>query len=144
MSVADNGDRVFRKAAAHAEIVAFSGAAPGQRPGMLRFLDPKALTQRVAHVRQAAPHRFAELELNRLVHAVAIDSDRRDAVNRLSRFEHHLSDRDLARVPTVLSGHPAEVAEKLHQHREAIGFTYFTVPEPAMREFARVIAAVRG
>ncbi|MFD5247767.1 TIGR03621 family F420-dependent LLM class oxidoreductase [Amycolatopsis sp. NPDC058340] len=144
VSVAGNGARVLRIAAMHADTVAFSGAAPGRNPGMLRFLGPEALAQRVAHVRQAASHRFADLELNLLVHAVAIDGARREAVDRLPRFEHQLSDHDLARVPTVLSGHPSEVAETLHRYREEFGFTYFTVPEPAMREFARVVAASRG
>ncbi|MFI7123067.1 LLM class F420-dependent oxidoreductase [Amycolatopsis sp. NPDC049868] len=144
VSIAGNGDRVLGIAATHADIVAFSGAAPGRNPGMLRFLGPDALARRVAHVRQAAPHRFADLELNLLVHAVAIDGDRREAVDRLPRFDHQLSDRDLARVPTVLSGHPAEIAERLQRYREEFGFTYFTVSEPAMREFARVVTALRG
>ncbi|MFD2470274.1 TIGR03621 family F420-dependent LLM class oxidoreductase [Amycolatopsis silviterrae] len=142
MCVAGNGDRVLRLAAEHADIVAFSGAAPGQHPGMLRFLGPDALAERVEHVRQAAPCRFGDLELNLLVHAVALDGDRRAAVARLPRFEPPLSDLD--RVPTVLSGPPAEIAETLHQHRETYGFSYVTVPEPAMREFARVIAVLRS
>ncbi|MTD52442.1 TIGR03621 family F420-dependent LLM class oxidoreductase [Amycolatopsis pithecellobii] len=142
MCVAGNGDRVLRIAAEHADIVAFSGAAPGQRPGMLRFLGPDALAQRVDHVQQSARHRFDALELNLLVHAVALDGDRRSAIARLPRFESGPSDP--AQVPTVLSGPPAEIAETLHQHRERYGFSYFTVPEPAMRDFARVIAAARS
>ncbi|WP_116200909.1 TIGR03621 family F420-dependent LLM class oxidoreductase [Amycolatopsis circi] len=142
LCVAGNGDRVLRIAAEHADIVAFSGAAPGQHPGTLRFLGGDALAARVDHVRQAAPHRFDDLELNLLVHAVALDGDRQSAADRLPRFE--AQQIDLAQVPTVLSGPPAEIAETLHQHRKTFGVSYVTVPEPAMRDFARVIAAMRS
>ncbi len=142
LCVAGNGDRVLRIAAEHADIVAFSGAAPAQRPGMLRFLGADALAARVDHVRKAASHRFDDLELNLLIHAVALDGDRQSAVDRLPRFE--AQPIDLAQVPTVLSGPPAEIAETLHQHRKTFGFSYVTVPEPAMRDFARVIAEMRS
>ncbi|GAA3793046.1 TIGR03621 family F420-dependent LLM class oxidoreductase [Amycolatopsis tucumanensis] len=144
LTIAGNGNRVLRLAAQHADIVAFSGATSGTNPGSLRFLGPDALAQRVAHVRDAAPDRFAAIELNLLIHALAPDGDRRRAAAGARRFEDHLPDRDLSEVPTILSGPPGEMADTLERHRERYGFTYFTVPEPAMREFARAIAKVRS
>ncbi|MEU0508060.1 MULTISPECIES: TIGR03621 family F420-dependent LLM class oxidoreductase [Amycolatopsis] len=141
LAIAGNGDRVLRLAAQRADIVAFSGATSGTNPGSLRFLGPDALGERVAQVRHAAGERFADLELNLLLHAVAPDGDRRRAAAGARRFEDH---REVSDVPTILSGPPGAMADTLEQHREKYGFTYFTVPEPAMRDFARAMAKVRS
>ncbi|QZS56869.1 TIGR03621 family F420-dependent LLM class oxidoreductase [Rhodococcus opacus] len=143
LMIAGNGDRVLRLAAEHADSIGFSGAAPGEDPGRLRLLNTESLAGRIVHVKKAAGERFAQIEFNLLVHAVAIDGDRRRAVANLRRFEDRMSDDELSEIPTVLSGPPEEIADTLRSHRDNFGITYFTVPEPAMHDFARVLALLR-
>jgi alkanesulfonate monooxygenase SsuD/methylene tetrahydromethanopterin reductase-like flavin-dependent oxidoreductase (luciferase family) len=50
---------------------------------------------------------------------------------------------ELAELPTVLAGSPAEVAEQIRAHRERFGLTYYTVLEHNMDQFAPVIHHLR-
>ncbi|RSD10238.1 TIGR03621 family F420-dependent LLM class oxidoreductase [Amycolatopsis eburnea] len=135
LTIAGNGDRVLGFAARHADTVALSGAAPGSRPGKHRLLGRDELAERVRYV---ASHAVDRPELNLLIHAVALGGTRRDVTAGLRRFDAAPED-----VPTLLVGSPARIAEDVQRLRTELGFTYLTVPEPAMESFAEVIGLLR-
>lgn len=137
LALAGNGDRVLRLAAASADIVALSGAAPGGSPGRLRLLPTAGVEERIDLVREAVGDRPMP-EINLLVHAVALDGDADRAVRSLRRFDVD-PDLDPWDVPTVLHGPPGRVAERLRALEEDSGIGYLTVPEPAMEDFGAVI-----
>ncbi|MGW6791568.1 TIGR03621 family F420-dependent LLM class oxidoreductase [Streptomyces chartreusis] len=143
LTIAGNGDRVLCFAARHADTVALSGGAPGSRPGSHRLLVHAELAERVRHVAKHVGDRSAGPELNLLIHAVALNGNRRDVAARLRRFTDALPEEGLADVPTLLVGSPARIAEDVQRLRDEFGFTYLTVPEPAMESFAQVMRLLR-
>jgi probable F420-dependent oxidoreductase len=139
LTIAGNGDRVLRFAARHADTVALSGAAPGDRPGQHRLLGRTELAERVRYVETHAKGRSPAPEINLLIHAVAPEGNLRDVAARLRRFDDTLSESQLADVPTLLVGPPRRMAEDLERLRAELGCSYITVAEPAMDMFAEVI-----
>lgn len=138
MTVAGNGDRVLRLAARHADTVALTGSAPGSRPGKHRLLGRDELGERVEYVEKHAGNRAPELNL--LIHGVAGAGTRKELVSGLRRFDDTLTAEQLADVPTLLVGSPAQMAEDVHRLRAELGFSYITVPEPAMETFSSVFS----
>jgi probable F420-dependent oxidoreductase len=137
--VAGDGDRVLGFAAQEADIVGFSvdsANRPGADPG-------QALENRVQLVRDKAGKRFEHLELNLFISTVAVT--RNDAPDlRMSRFlAPDLSDEQLLRLPTVLTGTEHQIAETILSYREKYDITYFTILEPHMHDFSRVINLLR-
>lgn len=133
--IAGNGDKLLTVAAKHADIVGLTG---GRRPGL------EDLAERIDFVRAAAGERFDQLELNLAVTAVpAVGSDSPD-LTLAKRFSPDLSEEELLRLPGVLSGPPAAMAERLTQYRDDFGITYFTVMPKHLDAFAKVIAELRS
>jgi probable F420-dependent oxidoreductase len=140
--IGGNGDRVLRLAATKADIVAFAGlkSVPGDPP--LAFIDNEELDERVAYVRAAADGR--DYESNLLIQAVMITSDRRGAAEAAREQDKlTLSAEELLEMPALLVGEPKEIADQLRAHRERFGFSYITVLEPAMADFAPVIELLK-
>lgn len=152
------GDRLLRLAAREADIVAFPLMALGTRTDP----DPReVLAERVEYVRSEAGARFGRLELNLLVSAVVLtgsgagsDSDSgsdtgsgagsaAEGLSAVRRKAPALTEEQVRGLPNVLVGSPPEIAEKLHSHRETYGLTYFSVREPHLADFAKVIALLR-
>jgi alkanesulfonate monooxygenase SsuD/methylene tetrahydromethanopterin reductase-like flavin-dependent oxidoreductase (luciferase family) len=48
------------------------------------------------------------------------------------------------RLPVLLVGTVDEIVAQVRAQRERYGFSYLTVLEPYMEEFAPVVAALRG
>ncbi|HEX6854601.1 MAG TPA: hypothetical protein VF204_04830, partial [Streptosporangiaceae bacterium] len=46
--------------------------------------------------------------------------------------------------PIVLIGSAGEIAERLHERRDRWGYSYYTIQQPAAREFAPVLARLAG
>ncbi|WP_405615638.1 TIGR03621 family F420-dependent LLM class oxidoreductase [Streptomyces sp. NBC_01508] len=133
------GDRALRLAAREADIVGFPVMALTTPPGA----DPQQiLADRVAHVRAEAGARFGALELNLFVAAV-IPTPTAEALTRVRRRAPNLTEDQVLRLPNVLAGPVPRIAETLHRYRETYGLSYFSVREPHMTDFAKVIAHLR-
>ncbi|MEU2222741.1 MULTISPECIES: LLM class F420-dependent oxidoreductase [unclassified Streptomyces] len=138
-----NGDRMLRLTAAHADIAAFTGARPGDTPGALDPLDAGELDERVARYRALAAGRTASAELNLLIQQVAVTDDPESALKPLLERQPRLTlDRALD-LPIVLAGPLEDVVAKVRALRERFGFSYLTVLEPFMEEFAPVMERLR-
>ena len=101
--------------------------------------------ERVAFIREQAGARFAGLELNVLIQAVVITSDRRATATELAaeRFAP-FTPEDVLDTPFLLIGTIDEIADQLRERRERYGFSFITVHEPFMRDFAPVIGRLRA
>jgi probable F420-dependent oxidoreductase len=144
--VGAGGERMLRLAAAHADIVGFTGARlkPGSRTGELIPLDRPAFDQRVELFRAMAAERADQIEMNLLVQAVMVTDDRPAAVAQLRRYSPELSDEELLALPIVLVGTASQIAEELRERRARHGFSYFCVLEPYLEALAPVIEELRG
>jgi probable F420-dependent oxidoreductase len=134
--IAGNGDRVLRLAAQRAHIIGLTGGAPATD-------DTDPLAERVAFVREAAGDRFDELELNISVTAMPSDDSGRPDLTIPRRFQPELSDEELLRAPSVLSGSTKDIADTLRNYRDTYGVTYITIQQPHAEAFAKVIAELR-
>jgi probable F420-dependent oxidoreductase len=140
--LAGRGDRSLTLAAEHADIIGFTGTAKtpdGVAPAPATAED---IEERVKFVRSKLGDR--EAEFNLLVHFVHITDNRKAALEELEgTLRGLMTAAELAELPTVLAGSPAEVAEQIRAHRERFGLTYYTVLEHNMDQFAPVIDHLR-
>ena len=135
--LAGAGRRLLELAGREADIVGFSVQAavtPGVRP-------EQALADRIAVVRAAAGDRFAGLELNLIIGAVGGEPAELDLT--IARAATGLSDDQLIGLPSVLCGPEQEIADRLRRYRDEFGITYYSVLEPDMAAFSRIIALLR-
>jgi alkanesulfonate monooxygenase SsuD/methylene tetrahydromethanopterin reductase-like flavin-dependent oxidoreductase (luciferase family) len=74
-----------------------------------------------------------------------VTGDRRGAAERAAaeRFPY-LSPAEVLDTPFLLIGTVEEIAQQLLERRDRYGFTFITVHEPYMAEFAPVIERVRA
>ncbi|KAB7833127.1 TIGR03621 family F420-dependent LLM class oxidoreductase [Streptomyces mobaraensis] len=144
--IGGSGDRVMRAAARHATTMSFTGGGIGPG-GVPQLLAPAALEERVALYRRFEAERPAELapaELNFLVQIVTVDGDPFAKKGDLMGDVSHFTEEDLLTHPSLLSGSVTEIAARLHAHQARYGFSYFTILEPYMEEFAPVLEHLRA
>lgn len=130
--VAASGPRLLALAAQQADTIAL--AARPHEP-------EAAVAERVARVREAAPHRAGGIELNLNLAAVGSQLD--------PQARAHLGAvdlEDLARAgsPVVLLGSPDAMCDELVRRREVLGVSYVSVPASSMDVFAPVVARLAG
>ncbi|GAA0639039.1 TIGR03621 family F420-dependent LLM class oxidoreductase [Kutzneria viridogrisea] len=138
-----HGDRLLRLAAQQADVVGFLGAEPGAQPGRMRIVSRSVFDERVEFARTEAKARTDEVEFNVLSKATVLTNDRHAAAADLRHYNPDLTPAQLLEVPTLFVGTPAEIADQLRTYRDELGLTYFTVLEPAMTDFAKVIEELR-
>ena len=138
--------RMLRLAAAHADIVGFTGARlrPGSEVGELLPLDRPTFDQRVELFRAMAGERVGEIEMNLLIQAVVVTDDRPAATARLRAYGPELSDEELLDLPILLVGTATQIADELRERRARQGFSYFCVLEPYLEALAPVLEALHG
>ncbi len=136
IQVAGNGDRVLTVAAKQANIIGFTGG--DQAPG-----DVDPLAERIDFVRNAAPDRFDDLELNIAITAMPIDESGMPDLKIPRQFLPHLTDEDLLRHPGVLSGSTRDMADRIRGFRDTYGVSYIIVQAPHAESFSKVIAELR-
>lgn len=145
--IGGTGNRMLALAARRADIVALGGLvqAPGEPPGTFRMATASVAAERVEFLREQAGERADDLELNVLVQAVIVTTDRRAAAEKVAaeRFPY-LSADEVLDTPFLLIGTVGEIAQQLRERRDRFGFTFITVHEPYMAEFAPVIGRIRG
>jgi probable F420-dependent oxidoreductase len=129
--VAAAGDRMLALAAREADIVAL--ALPPNSGA-------DAFAARITLLRQAAPERFPQLELNLNLMAVG------DEVPPWIAQNMGLDAAALRRSgsPAVLMGAPDEMASQLLAQREALGVSYITLADGFMEAFAPVVERLAG
>jgi probable F420-dependent oxidoreductase len=122
---------------------------------MLQAPDPseRFLQSMVEHVKQAAPDRFATLELQLpLAATIRHSTGGVDAVRAaIAGGEHFISmlaskfgEEALADSPMVLTGTPAQMAEKLSDLGSRFGIGAVMIPMPQMEALAKVIQELNG
>ncbi|MCK9895447.1 TIGR03621 family F420-dependent LLM class oxidoreductase [Frankia sp. AgB32] len=139
--VAGRGDRVLRLAAEQADVIAFTGTAAVRDGDGLRLGDPAEIAGRIRYVHGLLGERISDVELNIPIHRVLAAGGA--PVSDVWRNELDLTPDDLAELPSVLVGSPAECAERLRERRKDLGLTYYSVLEPEMESFAPVLEALR-
>jgi probable F420-dependent oxidoreductase len=134
--IAGNGDRVLRLAAQRADIIGLTGSG-------VKTDDADPLADRIAFVRETAGDRFDDLELNLSVIAMPTDDSGVPELAQARRSLSHLSEEDMLRTPTVLTGSTKDMADTIREYRDTYGITYITVQQPHAEPFAKVIAELR-
>ncbi|MGC4192378.1 MAG: TIGR03621 family F420-dependent LLM class oxidoreductase [Thermomicrobiales bacterium] len=139
--IAAGGRRMLRLAAREADIVGLLPAvtAAGTFGDDIGF---DAFVEKAVFVREIAGDRAGSLEFNILVQQVVITEDAEAEIARLMA-EREMTDRAWFDSPMVYVGTVEEIAVKLRRVREEVGASYFVVFEPAMEDFARVMAFLR-
>ncbi|MFG3116634.1 LLM class F420-dependent oxidoreductase [Streptomyces sp. NPDC048197] len=136
------GDRLLRLAATHADIIAFTGGWANTTGDELHLAGAAQTEERVAYVRGLLGDRADAVELNLLVQQVIPPADRSTMPDRFEPLPPD-AEHSPEELPSVLTGTPTEMAQQIKERRERYGFTYFTVMEYNMENFAPVIAALR-
>jgi probable F420-dependent oxidoreductase len=134
--IAGKGDKLLTLAAQRAHIIGLTGGTP-------TTADSDPLAERIAFVRDAAGDRFEELELTIDVTAMPTDDSGVPDLSLTRRFLPDLSDEELLRAPSVLSGSTKEIADTIRGYRDDYGITYITVQQQHGEAFAKVIAELR-
>ncbi len=143
--IGGRGDRVLRLAAAHADIISFSGAATSQHgAGRFPLLGGAAvMDERVAYARAALGDRIGAVELNLVAPAVAVTTEWHAQLDSLQYLAPSLSIEERADVPGLLVGTAQQIADKVQHNRERYGFSYITVLEHSLEAMAPIIELLR-
>jgi probable F420-dependent oxidoreductase len=128
--LAASGPRLLALAAREADVVAI-GATPQEGEAGVR--------QRIDRLREAAPDRFDELELN--MNLVAVGDRLHPAAARMGGDLEQLA---RSGSPMVLTGAPDQMAERLLRTRESLGISYVLVADLFMDAFAPVLERLAG
>ena len=131
--VAASGRRMLRLAAREADIVGFIVVTPDSE---------QFIADRIEFLHSAAGDRFDQLELNLSVLSV-IFTDADPDLTMTRQLLPGQSDEQLRANPGVLIGSVSQVAETLLRYHEKYRLTYFSVIEPYMKDFAKVIERLR-
>ncbi len=129
--IAASGRRLLSLAAREADIVAL-GVAPTEAEA--------GVAERIGWLREAAPERFAHLELNLNLMAVG------DQVPRWISAQMGLTAARLAEAGAVSAvvGTTDQMCDTLLRRREALGITYVVVGDELMEAFAPVVERLAG
>ena len=142
--IGGGGRRILSLAAREADIVGLVLRSRSDGAGLdLTDVSSAALDEKVRWVREAAGARFGALELNTLVQAVAVTSDRAHTAERLTRA-FGLSADALLDTPYALIGSEPEIEGQLRERRARFGLSYYVVFERDMEAFAPIAARLAG
>ena len=143
LMIGGGGPRVLRLAAREADIVTFAPQVNARGRPRLDALTEKALAERVLRFRAFAGDRAERIELNVFVFDAAV-TDRARSLMAAVSAQLRRAANGLVRSPFVLYGSRSSLRELLLERRERLGLSYVSVPGNAMREFAPIVAELRG
>lgn len=143
LMIGGGGPRVLRLAARYADIVTFAPQVNASGRPRLDAITETALTERVVRLRAAAGERAERIELNVFVFDAAVTDRARSLMAAVSGHLRRAAN-SLIRSPFVLYGSRSSLRELLLERRERLGLSYVAVPGNAMREFAPIVAELRG
>jgi probable F420-dependent oxidoreductase len=145
--VGGSGDRVLQIAAQTADIVGIGGLLQikGESPGVFRLCTAAEARDRVRFGRDCAGDRADKVEWHALTQAVLVTGDRRRAAAELAeQYRGTITAEEILETPFLFVGTIDEMAEQILRNRDRYGFTYYTVHEPYLDDFAPVIERVRA
>jgi probable F420-dependent oxidoreductase len=143
LMIGGGGPRVLRLAAREADIVTFAPQVNANGRPRLDTLTEKALAARVTRFRAAAGERLENVELNVFVFDAAVTDRARSLVAGVTAHLRRAAN-SLVHTPFVLYGSRSSLRELLVERRERLGISYISVPGNVMREFAPIVAELRG
>jgi alkanesulfonate monooxygenase SsuD/methylene tetrahydromethanopterin reductase-like flavin-dependent oxidoreductase (luciferase family) len=138
-----NGKRALAHAAQHADIVGLTMLGRTLEDGQHHEVrwQPERLDAAVGHIRRQAGQRWERLELNVLVQAVVVTSNRLEAAHEIAKRVPGLNVDDALATPFLAVGTHDEIARHLLGCRDRWGISYFSVRDVA--GFAPVIKRLR-
>ena len=141
--VAGGGPRMLRFAARHADIVGVNPSMPSseRRAQARRDAVAERVDEKFALVREAAGARLDEIVFHGWLQAVRVTDEGRATATGIGAALGLDSD-DVLASPFALVGNVEEIVARLHERRERWGYSYYTVQQPAAREFAPVLEAL--
>ena len=141
--VAGGGPRMLRFAARHADIVGVNPSLPTSEKRAEAAHDGVAsrIDEKFALVREAAGDRYDDLTFHGWLRHAQVTDDGQGAAANIAAATG-LTPADVLASPFVLVGSVEEIVERLQERRERWGYSYYTVQQPAAREFAEVVAAL--
>lgn len=145
--VGGGGDRVLRLAARYADVVSVNWIVGAGHAGVeaVRSGGLDETTHKVQVIRSAAGDSFDDIELHLVAYLAAITSDVDAALGELIAARGlELAPADVIRSPHCLVGSPGEIVDRLIELRETLGFSYISVYDTVLEEFAPVVAALAG
>jgi probable F420-dependent oxidoreductase len=145
--VGGSGDRVLRIAAQTADIVGIGGLlqVKGQPPGVFRVCTAAEADDRISFARDCAGERADTIEWHTLIQVVTVTDDRRKAAADMAElYRGTMTAEQILETPFLFVGTIEEMAEQIIRNRDRYGFTYYTVHEPYLDDFAPVIDRVRA
>ena len=143
LMIGGGGPRVLRLAARHADIVTFAPQVNASGRPRLDAITEKALTERVMRFRGVAGERAERIELNVFVFDAAVTDRARSLIAAVSGYLRRAAN-GIVHSPFVLYGSRSSLRELLLERRERLGISYISVPGNAMRDFAPIVAELRG
>ena len=137
--------RVLNIAVHHADII---GVNPSLVAGKIDASTiagtaPSAYAERIGWIREAAGHRFDQLELQSLVFAAQIGRPQAVVAEEFAALMGFPAD-EVAQSATVLIGTEDEIVETLLRRREELGFSYWVLHGGDVEPFAPVVARLAG
>jgi probable F420-dependent oxidoreductase len=138
-------ERILTLAGRLADIVSFNFDNSAGRLGAASVASSGAseTAQKLEWVRAGAGDRFVQIELEIGAYFVAVDDDPSAMIAAMaSRFG--VSDEEFASHPHALLGSVDTICETLQERREQYGFSYITVPQRNLDDFAPVVARLSG
>jgi probable F420-dependent oxidoreductase len=141
--VAGGGQRMLRFAAQNADIVGVNPSLPSSEERAQSRQDGVAerIDEKFALVREAAGPRFDELVFHGWLQVTRVTDDANGVAETVADSTGLRVD-DVLASPFVLAGSVEEIVERLHERRERWGYSYYTIQQPAAREFAPVLAGL--
>jgi probable F420-dependent oxidoreductase len=99
--------------------------------------------QKLEWVRAGAGDRFAQIELEIGAYFVAVSDDPGPVITAMAnRFT--VSEEDFTTHPHALLGSVGSICDTLQERRERYGFSYVTIPQRNIDDFAPVVARLAG
>lgn len=143
LMIGGGGPRLLRLAAREADIITFAPQMNSKGRPRLDSVREDGLARSVARFRAAAGERAGRVELNVFVFDAAVTDRARSLIGAVSA-NLRWAINGLVRTPFALYGSRSSLRELLLERRERLGLSYISVPGNAMREFAPIVAELRG
>jgi probable F420-dependent oxidoreductase len=137
LMVGGSGQGVLRAAALHADIVSVMPTQGGSATAPP--YSEAALLARLRHIRETAPERYDDIELNVNIAGLEVTDSAHEATHRLSKA-FDMTEEEVTASPYLMVGSAKGIAEKLVRCREEYGISYFAVGPAHFEAFKPVLA----
>ena len=143
--IGGGGRRVLSIAAREADIVSINvdlRAGTGG-PETAPDASPASTLRKVGWVREAAGHRFDDLELNSLIGFVMITDDRQGVIDTMAPY-FGIDATDALHVPLVLIGTLQQMEDELRWRRDTYGISYYSIEADCWETLGPVVSRLTG